>query len=241
MILPSRGLGNTPLSDAVDDNALKPGDPQSVKPTRAELLLGAVMCSELESDPLIFWTKSGSPRLEHWRSIVGDDLTAEEINSGTGGRFHNHELRHPDDLYSRYSTDASAIPWWMPKLLTGTSWMLRNLTTARKQLLQIALDDASATIDGYIDQPGNPAVKNRSTGAESGWRVCWPALPSKTVRPRKKQPKTMKMCCDCWKKSPTGDISLGLSKEAERPDGGDVAMMSSAGSVFSRRQIQGVI
>ncbi|EOS94137.1 HI1506-related protein [Erwinia tracheiphila] len=83
--LPSRGLGNTPLSDAVDDNALKPGDPQSVKPTRAELLLGAVMCSELESDPLIFWTKSGSPRLEHWRSIVGDDLTAEEITQALDG------------------------------------------------------------------------------------------------------------------------------------------------------------
>ncbi|WP_145482434.1 HI1506-related protein [Yersinia aldovae] len=72
--LPSRGLANPVLPDVV-----------GVQPPRAELLLGAVMCAELETDPLVFYTKSGSPRMDKWRSLVGDDLTAEEISLALAG------------------------------------------------------------------------------------------------------------------------------------------------------------
>lgn len=72
--LPSRGLANPVLPDVV-----------GVQPTRAELLLGAVMCAELETDPLVFYTKSSTPRMDKWRSLVGDDLTAEEIALALAG------------------------------------------------------------------------------------------------------------------------------------------------------------
>lgn len=72
--LPSRGVANSVLPDVV-----------GVQPTRAELLLGAVMCAELETDPLVFSTKSGTPRMDKWRSLVGDDLTAEEISLALAG------------------------------------------------------------------------------------------------------------------------------------------------------------
>ncbi|WP_314188559.1 HI1506-related protein [Yersinia massiliensis] len=72
--LPPRGVANPVLSDVVDG-----------QPTRAELLLGAVMCAELETDPLVFYTKSGTPRMEKWRSLVSDDLSAEEIALALAG------------------------------------------------------------------------------------------------------------------------------------------------------------
>lgn len=72
--LPSRGLANTVLPDVV-----------GIQPPRAELLLGAVMCAELETDPLVFYTKSGSPRMDKWRELVGNDLSVEEITLALAG------------------------------------------------------------------------------------------------------------------------------------------------------------
>ncbi|BFI48121.1 MULTISPECIES: HI1506-related protein [Yersinia pseudotuberculosis complex] len=80
--LPPRGLANTELPDVVANISPLSG----TQPTRAELLLGAVMCAALETDPLVFSTKSGTPRMDKWRSLVGDDLTVEEITLAlTGG------------------------------------------------------------------------------------------------------------------------------------------------------------
>ncbi|MBS9438990.1 hypothetical protein EAE91_18185 [Photorhabdus noenieputensis] len=51
------------------------------QPGRDERLLNAVMCAEQETDPLVFFTKSGTPRIEKWREIVGDDITVDEITA----------------------------------------------------------------------------------------------------------------------------------------------------------------
>ncbi|OCQ50957.1 Mu-like prophage FluMu protein gp35 [Photorhabdus australis subsp. thailandensis] len=51
------------------------------QPGRDERLLNAVMCAEQEADPLVFFTKSGTPRIEKWREIVGDDITVDEITA----------------------------------------------------------------------------------------------------------------------------------------------------------------
>lgn len=54
-------------------------------PTREELLLGAVMCAELETDPTVFYTKAGTPRIEKWRALVDASLTVDEITQALAG------------------------------------------------------------------------------------------------------------------------------------------------------------
>lgn len=143
------------------------------------------------------------------------------------------------DMYSRYSLDA---------LRTLANAKIDNwheldapaLTAEQERLIQIALDDATATIDGYIDSRATLPLKTVPTvlirvacvlarfALEDG---------SATDKATKDSEDVLRLL----EKVASGDISLGLSKEAERPDGGDVAMMSSAGSVFARDKSKGFI
>lgn len=74
------------------------------------------------------------------------------------------------DIYSRYSAD-SLHTLVDTKIDNWHNLESAELATERGRLIQIALDDAAATIDGYIDSRATLPLKpcHRSW---SGWSVC---------------------------------------------------------------------
>ncbi|WP_271311881.1 gp436 family protein [Yersinia intermedia] len=143
------------------------------------------------------------------------------------------------DIYSRYSA-GSLHTLVDTKIDNWGDLDEAELAIERGRLIQIALDDAAATIDGYIDSRATlplktvPQVLVRVACVLARFALEDGAATDKATKDSEDVLRLLE-------KVAAGDISLGLSKEAERPDGGDVAMMSSAGSVFSRDKSRGFI
>ncbi|MDC9620136.1 DUF1320 family protein [Xenorhabdus sp. XENO-7] len=143
------------------------------------------------------------------------------------------------DMYARYSRDA---------LHTLTDSKIDDyhrlsppeLNRAREHLIQVALDDAAATIDGYIDGRATLPLKTVPVGlVRIACVLARFALESgaATEKATKDQEDVIRLL----EKVAAGDVSLGLSKDAERPAGGDVAIITSSGSVWGRKQSRGFI
>ncbi|ETS32096.1 hypothetical protein BB987_20405 [Photorhabdus temperata] len=143
------------------------------------------------------------------------------------------------DMYARYSrdglntlTDVKIDDW---AALTAD-----ELTLVRQRLIQTALDDACATIDGYIDSRATlplktvPSVLIRVACVLARFSLEDGAATEKATKDSEDAIRLLE-------KVAAGDVSLGLSKEAERPEGGDIAQITSAGSVWQREKSRGFI
>lgn len=109
-----------------------------------------------------------------------------------------------------------------------------------EQIIDAALTDASAAIDGYID--GRATLPLKVVPAALVRLAC--VLARYAMEDGVATEKALKEYEDALRlleKVSTGDISLGLSVDDERPESGDIAIMENAGSVFSRRQSKGFI
>ncbi|EOF5041049.1 gp436 family protein [Providencia rettgeri] len=144
-----------------------------------------------------------------------------------------------NDMYARYSQSDlhTLIDVKIDNSFTLSS---EELTDARHRLLQIALDDATATIDGYID--GRATLPLKTVPTVLIRVACVLARFSlEEGQATEKATKDKEDVIRLLEKVSAGDISLGLSREAERPTGGDVAIIQSAGSVWSRDKSRGFI
>lgn len=143
------------------------------------------------------------------------------------------------DIYARYRHgDLHQLTDF--KIDNSFSLPPEELTLARHALLQTALDDATATIDGYIDGRATLPLKTIPTVLV---RVaCVLARFSlEEGQATDKATKDKEDVIRLLEKVSAGDVSLGLSPEAERPTGGDVALIESAGSVWARDKSRGFI
>ncbi len=143
------------------------------------------------------------------------------------------------DIYARYSqSDLHLLT--DRKIDNSFSLPLEELTSARHAILQIALDDATATIDGYIDGRATLPLKTVPTVLVRA--ACVLARFSlEEGKATDKATKDQEDIIRLLEKVSSGDVSLGLSPEAERPTGGDVAIITSAGSVWARDRSKGFI
>lgn len=144
-----------------------------------------------------------------------------------------------NDMYARYSQSDlhTLIDVKIDNSFTLSS---EELTDARHRLLQIALDDVTATIDGYID--GRATLPLKTVPTVLIRVACVLARFSlEEGQATEKATKDKEDVIRLLEKVSAGDISLGLSREAERPTGGDVAIIQSAGSVWSRDKSGGFI
>ncbi len=143
------------------------------------------------------------------------------------------------DIYARYShSDLHLLT--DRKIDNSFSLPPEELTSARHALLQTALDDATATIDGYIDGRATLPLKTVPTVLVRA--ACVLARFSlEEGKATDKATKDQEDIIRLLEKVSSGDVSLGLSPEAERPTGGDVAIIQSAGSVWSRDRSKGFI
>ena len=143
------------------------------------------------------------------------------------------------DMYARYSRDSLHL-LTISKMTDWQSLSAEALQQAQAQLIQVALDDATATIDGYIDGRATlplatvPVVLVRITCVLARFALEEGAATEKATQDAEAAIRLLE-------KVSSGDVSLGLSKESERPTGGDVAMMTSQGSVWSRDKSKGFI
>lgn len=144
-----------------------------------------------------------------------------------------------NDMYARYSqSDLHTLI--DVKIDDSFAEPSDELTNARHRLLQIALDDATATIDGYID--GRATLPLKTVPTVLIRVACVLARFSlEEGQATDKATKDKEDVIRLLEKVSAGDISLGLSREAERPTGGDVAIIQSAGSVWSRDKSRGFI
>ncbi|CAM3718984.1 gp436 family protein [Xenorhabdus thuongxuanensis] len=143
------------------------------------------------------------------------------------------------DMYARYSRDALNT-LTDSKIDDFHSLSPAALQRTREHLIQIALDDAAATIDGYID--GRATLPLKTVPVVLIRIAC--VLARFTLEEGEATDKATKDQEDAIRlleKVAAGDVSLGLSKEAERPASGDVAIITSSGSVWSRPKSRGFI
>ncbi|MEQ5119501.1 gp436 family protein [Morganella morganii] len=143
------------------------------------------------------------------------------------------------DMYARYSRDALHILTDV-KIDDWQSLSPEELQSTREHLIQIALDDSTATIDGYID--GRATLPLETVPVVLVRIACVLTRSSleegaATEKATKDQEDVIRLL----EKVSAGDVSLGLSKESERPTGGDVAIITSQGSVWSREKSKGFI
>ncbi|WP_140918659.1 gp436 family protein [Limnobaculum xujianqingii] len=109
-----------------------------------------------------------------------------------------------------------------------------------EQVIETALADASAAIDGYIDTrlllplQKVPAVLIRHTCILARYALEPGAA---TEKAEKEYDATIRFL----EKVSTGDISLALTQDEEQPDTGDVVVMENAGSVWARDRSKGYI
>ncbi|CDL79729.1 gp436 family protein [Xenorhabdus cabanillasii] len=143
------------------------------------------------------------------------------------------------DMYARYSHDALYTLTDI-KIDDFHSLSPEALKHAREHLIQIALADASATIDGYIDGRATlplktvPVVLVRIACVLARFALEEGAATEKATKDQEDAIRLLE-------KVAAGDVSLGLSKEAERPASGDVAIITSSGSVWGRQKSRGFI
>ncbi len=143
------------------------------------------------------------------------------------------------DMYARYNRDALHILTDV-KIADWQSLSPEELLHAREHLIQLALDDSSATIDGYIDGRATlpletvPAVLIRISCVLARFALEEGEATEKATKDKEDVIRLLE-------KVSAGDVSLGLSKESERPTGGDVAIITSQGSVWSRNKSRGFI
>ncbi|EML5157550.1 TPA: gp436 family protein [Morganella morganii] len=143
------------------------------------------------------------------------------------------------DMYARYSRDALHILTDV-KIDDWQSLSPEELQSAREHLIQVALDDSSATIDGYIDGRATlpletvPVVLIRIACVLTRFALEEGAATEKAT-------KDAEAAIRLLEKVSAGDVGLGLSKDAERPAGGDIAVITSQGSVWSRDKSKGFI
>ena len=109
-----------------------------------------------------------------------------------------------------------------------------------EQVIEAALTDASAAIDGYID--GRATLPLKTVPAALVRHCCVLARyaleeGAATEKAEKEQVQTLAYL----EKVAAGDISLGLTETEERPEAGDAVVFSSAGSVWSRQGSKGFI
>ena len=144
-----------------------------------------------------------------------------------------------NDLYARYSRATLNI--LADKKIEDIRQLSPDeLDVERQRILQIALDDAAAAIDGYID--GRATLPLKTVPTVLVRVACILARFSlEEGKATDKATKDQEDVIRFLEKVSSGDISLGLSPEAERPTGGDVALMESAGSVWSRGKSKGFI
>lgn len=143
------------------------------------------------------------------------------------------------DIYARYSLkDLNLLT--DKKIADSRQLSPEELEIERKRILQIALDDAAATIDGYID--GRATLPLKTVPTVLVRVACILARFSlEEGKATDKATKDQEDMIRFLEKVSSGDISLGLSTDAQRPAGGDIAIMESAGSVWSRRKSKGFI
>lgn len=143
------------------------------------------------------------------------------------------------DMYARYSRDALHILTDV-KIDDWQSLSPEELLRAREHLIQLALDDSAATIDGYIDGRATlpletvPAVLIRISCVLARFALEEGEATEKATKDKEDVIRLLERVS-------AGDVSLGLSKESERPTGGDVAIITSQGSVWSRNKSRGFI
>ncbi|EMM8061206.1 gp436 family protein [Morganella morganii] len=143
------------------------------------------------------------------------------------------------DMYARYSRDALHILTDV-KIDDWQSLSPEELLHAREHLIQLALDDSAATIDGYIDGRATlpletvPAVLIRISCVLARFALEEGEATEKATKDKEDVIRLLERVS-------AGDVSLGLSKESERPTGGDVAIITSQGSVWSRNKSRGFI
>lgn len=108
------------------------------------------------------------------------------------------------------------------------------------QVIEAALEDASSGIDGYIDGRARlPLLTVPSALIRHACVLARYALEEGAAT--EKAEKEYETSLRYLEKVSTGDISLGLGQEDERPDTGDVVVMENAGSVWSRGRSKGYI
>lgn len=143
------------------------------------------------------------------------------------------------DIYARFRRNSIEL-LLDNKIENVTKMAPEEREIARASILQVALDDAAATIDGYID--GRATLPLKAVPAVLVKVAC--QLTRFALEDGKATDKATKDADDALRlleKVAAGDISLGLSKDAERPEGGDIAIMTSAGSVWGRKSSKGFI
>lgn len=108
------------------------------------------------------------------------------------------------------------------------------------QVIEAALVDASSAIDGYID--GRAKLPLQTVPSALIRHACVLARyaleeGAATEKAEKEYETTLRYL----EKVSTGDISLALGQEEERPESGDVVVMENAGSVWARNRSKGYI
>ncbi|GKX57617.1 hypothetical protein SOASR030_37290 [Leminorella grimontii] len=109
-----------------------------------------------------------------------------------------------------------------------------------EQVIETALADASAAIDGYIDVrlllplKKVPAVLIRHTCILARYALESGAA---TEKAEKEYEATIRFL----EKVGAGDISFGLTADDQVPESGDVVVFESAGSVWTRKGSKGFI
>lgn len=143
------------------------------------------------------------------------------------------------DMYARYNRDALHI-LTLNKVPDRQSLSPEALLQAQEQLIQVALDDAAAMIDGYID--GRATLPLEKVPVVLVRTACVLARFSlEEGQATDKAAKDAEGAVRLLEKVAAGEVGLGLSKDAERPAGGDVAVITSQGSVWSRNKSRGFI